>query len=63
MAKDNRKNNRYSEEFKVSILKRLEQPTTDTVKSISDELGIPRPTIIKIITIDLIQSQQLSILC
>jgi transposase len=41
----NNKNKRYTEEFKASLLKRLEQPTTDTVKSLSEELEIPRPTI------------------
>ncbi len=44
MSKNNR-NKRYTEEFKESLLKRLEQPTTDTVKSLSEELEIPRPTI------------------
>jgi transposase-like protein len=32
----NNKNKRYTEEFKASLLKRLEQPTTDTVKSLSE---------------------------
>lgn len=43
MSKKN-KNKRYTKEFRESVLKRLEQPTTDTVISLSTELGIPRPT-------------------
>lgn len=42
---DTRKKTRYTKEFKASVLKRLEQPTTDTITSISDELGVPRTTI------------------
>ena len=47
MSKNNKnnKNKKYTKEFKASVLKRLEQPTTDTVTSLSKELGIPRPTI------------------
>lgn len=35
----------YSKEFKASVLKRLEPPTTDTVTSLSRELSIPRATL------------------
>src|SRR5690625_1204191 len=40
-----RKKTSYTKEFKASVLKRLEEPTTDTITSLSNELGIPRPTI------------------
>ena len=40
-----RKYKSYTKEFKASVLKRLEQPTTDTITSVSKELGIPRTTI------------------
>lgn len=45
MAKDNRKKKHYSKEFKESVLKRLEQPTKDTITSLSKELKVPRTTI------------------
>lgn len=45
MSKDNKKNRTYTKEFKASVLKRLEQPTTDTITSLSEELGVPRTTI------------------
>ena len=40
-----RKKRSYTKEFKASVLKRLEEPTTDTITSLSDELGVPRTTI------------------
>ena len=40
-----RKKRSYTKEFKASVLKRLEKPTTDTITSLSDELGVPRTTI------------------
>jgi len=45
MPKDKKKNKSYTREFKESVLKRLEQPTDDTIKSLSEELKIPRTTI------------------
>jgi len=42
---DTRKKTSYTKEFKASVLKRLEEPTTDTITSLSDELGVPRTTI------------------
>ena len=42
---DTKKKTSYTKEFKASVLKRLEQPTTDTITSLSEELGIPRTTI------------------
>ena len=45
MSKDNKKNRSYTREFKASVVKRLEQPTTDTIASLSNELGVPRTTI------------------
>ncbi|MBS4537532.1 hypothetical protein GOQ27_03605 [Clostridium sp. D2Q-11] len=45
MPKDNKRNKHYSKELKESVIKRLEQPTNDTVTSLSNELGIPRTTI------------------
>ena len=45
MPKDNKKNKHYSKELKESVLKRLEQPTNDTITSLSEELDIPRTTI------------------
>lgn len=42
---NNRKKTSYTKEFKTSVLKRLEQPTTDTITSLSEELGVPRTTI------------------
>ena len=42
---DKRKKTSYTKEFKTSVLKRLEQPTTDTITSVSEELGVPRTTI------------------
>ena len=35
----------YTNEYKESVLKRLEQPTNDTIASISDELKISKSTI------------------
>lgn len=40
-----RKRPRYTKEFKASVLKRLENPTNDTITSLSEELGVPRNTI------------------
>ena len=40
-----RKKTSYTREFKSSVLKRLEEPTKDTITSLSDELGVPRTTI------------------
>lgn len=40
-----RKKTSYTREFKASVLKRLEEPTKDTITSLSDELGVPRTTI------------------
>ena len=40
-----RKKTSYTKEFKDSVLKRLEEPTNDTITSLSDELGVPRTTI------------------
>ena len=40
-----RKKTSYTKEFKASVLKRLEEPTKDTITSLSDELEIPRTTI------------------
>lgn len=45
MPKDNKKNKRYTKEFKESVVKRLEPPTNDTITSLSKELGVPRTTI------------------
>jgi transposase len=45
MAKKNQIRNRFSEEFKASVLKRLEPPTNDTVMSLSKELNISRSAI------------------
>lgn len=45
MSKDNKKKKSYIKEFKALVLKRLEEPTTDTITSLSEELGIPRTTI------------------
>ena len=40
-----RKKTSYTKEFKASVLKRLEEPSKDTITSLSDELDIPRTTI------------------
>ena len=40
-----RKKTSYTREFKSSVLRRLEEPTKDTITSLSDELGVPRTTI------------------
>lgn len=45
MPKTNNKGKRYSKEFKDSILKRLNQPTNETVASIAEETNIPKGTI------------------
>ena len=47
MPKNRKKGNRYSQEFKNSIIKRLNQPSNETVVSISEETGIPKGTIYK----------------
>lgn len=44
MNKNNSKTH-YTKEFKDSILKRLDQPTNETVASISEELSISKSTI------------------
>jgi transposase-like protein len=44
MSKTNKGRKRYSKEFKESVLQRLES-SNETVKSISEELNIPRTTI------------------
>lgn len=36
---------RYTQEFKKSVLKRLEPPTRDTVASLSNELGVSKTSI------------------
>ncbi len=40
-----KKKTSYTREFKSSVLKRLEEPTKDTITSLSDELGVPKTTI------------------
>ena len=45
MPKNNSENKRYTKEYKESVLKRLEPPTNETIKSLSDKLQIPRTTI------------------
>lgn len=45
MAKISTSRKRFSKEFKASVLKRLEPPTTDTVTSLSRELNISRSSI------------------
>ncbi len=40
-----RKKRSYTKEYKDSVLKRLAKPTNDTITSLSNELGVPRPTI------------------
>ncbi len=40
-----KKKKKYPKEVKESVLKRLMAPTTDTVKTLSEELGIPKTTI------------------
>lgn len=35
-----RKKTSYTKEFKASVLKRLKEPTNDTITSLSDELGL-----------------------
>ena len=40
-----KKNKRYTKELKESVLKKLNQPTDDTVTSLSNELDIPKSTI------------------
>lgn len=45
MSKIKRSRRRYTDEFKESVLKRLEQPTEDTVASLSQELDISKSTI------------------
>lgn len=43
MSKTKKKRS-YTEEFKASVLQKLEEPN-NTITSLSDELGVPRPTI------------------
>ncbi len=45
MSKTQKRRRRYTSEFKESVLKRLEPPTSDTVTSLSEELGVTRGTI------------------
>src|SRR5690554_2773026 len=45
MSKTQKIRRRYTSEFKESVLKRLEPPTSDTVTSLSEELGVTRGTI------------------
>ena len=40
-----KKGKRYSKEFKDSILKRLNQPSNETVASVSEETNVPKATI------------------
>ena len=47
MSKNNKKGNRYTKEFKDSILKRLNQPSNETVTSIAEETSVPKGTIYK----------------
>ena len=42
---ETRKKTSYTKEFKASVINRLEEPTNDTITSISDDLGVPRTTI------------------
>lgn len=42
---NNKRGRRYTQEFKDSILKRLDQPSNETVASISEETSIPKTTI------------------
>lgn len=44
MSKNNQGRKRYSKEFKESVLQRLES-SNQTVKSLSEELNVPRTTI------------------
>ncbi len=45
MPETQKNKRRYTSEFKESVLKRLKPPTSETVASLSDELGIPKGTI------------------
>ena len=45
MSNNNKRGRRYTKEFKDSILKRLDQPSNETVASISEETDIPKGTI------------------
>ncbi|MFA5634617.1 MAG: transposase [Anaerovoracaceae bacterium] len=45
MSKTQKRKRRYTSEFKELVLKRLEPPTSDTVTSLSEELGVTRGTI------------------
>jgi len=45
MARNKATNKHYTDEFKTSILKRLEKPTTETVSSIASEIGVSKSTI------------------
>lgn len=45
MTKDKLVKQQYTDEFKASVLKRLEKPTTETVSSLASELNISKSTI------------------
>lgn len=45
MPKYNKRSKQYTKEFKESVLKRLEPPINETVRSLSEELEIPRSTL------------------
>ena len=45
MSNNNSSTNHYTDEFKKSILERLEKPTTETVSSIASELNLSKSTI------------------
>lgn len=45
MSNNNKRGRRYTKEFKDSILKRLDQPSNETVAGISAETDIPKGTI------------------
>ena len=45
MPNNNKKGQRYTKEFKESILKRLEQPSSETVASVAQEISISKATI------------------
>ena len=40
-----RKTRKYTKKFKDSVLKKLEEPTNDTITSLSKELNVPKTTI------------------
>ena len=45
MANNKKRGQRYTKQFKDSILERLNQPTNETVASISEDTGVPKGTI------------------